>query len=212
MSVYKKLQSCRVALQQSQMKKSGHNKFAGYDYFELGDFLLPINKLFNDAGLCSAVSFTAELATLRIIDVDDGKEIVFTSPMADANLKGCHPIQNLGAVETYQRRYLYMAALEIVEHDALDSSAPLTTEKPKQANKSVAAATLEAMGEESSAYLKDLAMTVLGHLPDEFAMYKAYKTAKASLDTDEQVAWWAFFDSKSRAMIKRQKDAESLSA
>ena len=45
--------------------------------------------------------------------------------MADANLKGTHPIQNLGAVETYQRRYLYMAALEIVEHDAIDASKPV---------------------------------------------------------------------------------------
>jgi hypothetical protein len=45
--------------------------------------------------------------------------------MADANLKGCHPIQNLGAVETYNRRYLWVTAMEIVEHDALDSSEPI---------------------------------------------------------------------------------------
>ena len=42
--------------------------------------------------------------------------------MAEANLKGTHPIQNLGAVETYQRRYLWMTAMEIVEHDILDAS------------------------------------------------------------------------------------------
>ena len=30
-------------------------------------------------------------------------------------------IQSLGAAETYQRRYLYLTAFEIVEHDALDS-------------------------------------------------------------------------------------------
>jgi hypothetical protein len=45
--------------------------------------------------------------------------------MADAQLKGCHPIQNLGAVETYTRRYLWVTAMEIVEHDALDSSQPV---------------------------------------------------------------------------------------
>ncbi len=28
----------------------------------------------------------------------------------------------MGAVETYQRRYLWVAALEIVEHDALDAT------------------------------------------------------------------------------------------
>jgi hypothetical protein len=42
--------------------------------------------------------------------------------MAEANLKGTHPIQNLGAVETYQRRYLWMTAMEIVEHDVLDAN------------------------------------------------------------------------------------------
>jgi hypothetical protein len=31
-------------------------------------------------------------------------------------------VQNIGAVETYQRRYLWVTAMEIVEHDALDSS------------------------------------------------------------------------------------------
>ena len=60
--------------------------------------------------------------------------IVITSPMAEANLKGTHPIQNLGAVETYQRRYLWMTAMEIVEHDILDASEP-NKEAPKPAPK-----------------------------------------------------------------------------
>jgi hypothetical protein len=50
--------------------------------------------------------------------------------MAEANLKGAHPIQNLGAVESYQRRYLWMTAMEIVEHDIIDS-APSAEPKPE---------------------------------------------------------------------------------
>jgi hypothetical protein len=42
--------------------------------------------------------------------------------MGSANLKGCHEIQNIGACETYSTRYLWTAALCIVEHDALDST------------------------------------------------------------------------------------------
>jgi hypothetical protein len=42
--------------------------------------------------------------------------------MSSAALKGCHEVQNLGAVQTYLRRYLWVAALEIVEHDAIDAS------------------------------------------------------------------------------------------
>ena len=116
------------------MKKSGLNKFAGYSYFELSDFIPEIQKIFYEIGLCGVVSFNSEYATLCITDVDDGTVIVIQSPMAEANLKGAHPIQNLGAVESYQRRYLWMTAMEIVEHDVIDS-APAAEPEPKPAPK-----------------------------------------------------------------------------
>jgi hypothetical protein len=122
MSVHKKLMQARVKLQATEMKKSGLNKFAGYSYFELGDFIPHIQNIFNNVGLCGVVSFDATHATLCITDTEDGSQIVVTSPMAEANLKGAHPIQNLGAVLSYQRRYLWMTAMEIVEHDILDAS------------------------------------------------------------------------------------------
>ena len=121
MSVHKKLMQARIELQGTQLKKSGLNKFAGYSYFELGDFLPTIQTIFNRIGLCGVVSYTAEMATLTVVDTEDGTVLLITSPMAEANLKGTHPIQNLGAVETYQRRYLWMTAMEIVEHDVLDA-------------------------------------------------------------------------------------------
>jgi len=130
MSVHKKLMEARVKLQGVKLKKSGQNKFAGYSYFELGDFLPEIQQIFHDIGLCGVVSYDIEYARLCITDVEDGTAIVITSPMAEANLKGTHPIQNLGAVETYQRRYLWMTAMEIVEHDILDASEPVK-EQPK---------------------------------------------------------------------------------
>jgi len=122
MTVHKKLMQARVKLQSTEMKKSGLNKFAGYSYFELGDFIPHIQTIFNNIGLCGVVSFTHSHAELVITDVDDGTAIVISSPMAEANLKGAHPIQNLGAVESYQRRYLWMTAMEIVEHDIIDSA------------------------------------------------------------------------------------------
>ncbi|MNJ34304.1 ERF superfamily protein [compost metagenome] len=129
MSVYKKLQDARCEMQRMTITKSGENKFAKYLYFELGDFLPTINDLFREKGLCGVVSFTADLATLKVVDVDDGSSIEFTSPMGRADLKGCHEVQNIGAVETYQRRYLYVTALEIVEHDALE---PVTGAQQKE--------------------------------------------------------------------------------
>ena len=126
--VHKKLMAARIRLQGTKLQKSGLNKFAGYKYFELGDFLPEIQNIFNDLGLCGVVSYDVAYATLAITDTDDGTVIVIASPMAGAELKGAHPIQNLGAVQTYQRRYLWMTAMEIVEHDAIDSS---KTEEPK---------------------------------------------------------------------------------
>ena len=98
----------RLKLQNTKLKKSGHNKFAGYEYFELGDFLPAVQTIFSDLGLCGVVSYATEVATLTITDTEDNSSIAITSPMAEANLKGCHPIQNLGAVETYTRRYLWV--------------------------------------------------------------------------------------------------------
>jgi len=128
--VHKKLMQARIRLYNTKLQKTGLNKFAGYKYFELGDFLPDIQLIFHDLGLCGIVSYEQTYATLSITDIDDGTVIVISSPMAGAELKGAHPIQNLGAVETYQRRYLWMTAMEIVEHDAIDSSAK--TEEPKE--------------------------------------------------------------------------------
>lgn len=120
MTVHRKLMEARIRLQKTELKKSGHNKFANYSYFELADFIPTIQQIFYDVQLCGIVSYKADIAELAIYDTEDGSVAVITSPMAEAGLKGVHPIQNLGAVETYQRRYLWMTAMEIVEHDRLD--------------------------------------------------------------------------------------------
>lgn len=123
MSVYKKLAQARVKLQNAGLKKSGKNKFANYDYFELCDFLPKINEINEELGICTVVKYDENIATLVIVDVDKSdSSITITSPMKDATLKGCHEIQNLGAVESYQRRYLYMTAYEIAENDILDGT------------------------------------------------------------------------------------------
>ena len=125
MNIYAKLAKARTEFHAMKLTKTGHNKFAGYKYFELGDFLVPGMKCLSDNGLVPIVSFTDEFAVMEIREIEGEGIITISSPMSTANLKGCHPIQNLGAVETYQRRYLWVSALEIVEHDAVDSSAPV---------------------------------------------------------------------------------------
>jgi hypothetical protein len=101
MPVHKKLNEARIAFHALPLKKSGHNTFAGYKYFELGDFVIPALRIFNDVGLCAVISFAEKFASMSIVDVEDGSQIIIHSPMGSANLKGCHEIQNIGACETY---------------------------------------------------------------------------------------------------------------
>jgi len=136
MSVYRKLQEARLELQSTSLKKSGKNKFANFEYFELGDFLPTIQNIFLKHGLCGAITFYTDIAILTIVDTDKPEDkIEFKSPMSTAELKGCHAIQNLGAVQTYLRRYLWVAAMEIVEHDSLD--AVTGKDEPKKAKPTV---------------------------------------------------------------------------
>lgn len=128
MTIYEKLNKARLLFAESGAKMSGKNTYADYSYFELADILPKINKLAVELGFFCETSFTAELASLTIRDTEQPEsKVVFTSPMSSATLKGCHEVQNLGAVQTYLKRYLYQHAFEIVEADALNK-----THDPKQ--------------------------------------------------------------------------------
>lgn len=123
-NVYQKLQCARVELQKMNIKKSGENKYSGFKYFELKDFIPPLNEILFNYRLTTNFSIAEEQAKLTVINVDKPEEnIMFTSPIAEAQLKGCTPIQAVGAVHTYMKRYLYLNALEIVEDDILDKEA-----------------------------------------------------------------------------------------
>ena len=207
MSVYKKLQQARIKLQQTELKKSGHNKFAGYQYFELGDFLPAIQEIFNDVGLCGTISFTRELATLDIVDVDDGSKVSFTSPMGSAALKGCHEVQNIGAVETYQRRYLWVTAMEIVEHDALDAQTGSDEPTKKKTHRPTDGAK-EALDERVRHQVDKLATNIQAQFNagQEWSAWEMWDLRDTNLfDTDASTAVWAQLDSKCRAYLKQMK-------
>ena len=199
-SVHKKLMQARIKLQATPLKKSGLNKFAGFQYFELGDFLPQIQQIFSEIGLCGVVSFDNQLATLTITDTEDGSNIVLTSPMAEANLKGVHPIQNMGAVETYSRRYLWVTALEIVEHDALDATtgrkgdAPIVTPRGDvQVN------------DEDQEFLMEMAASCEELVSQGNAKGASQMLDEAMLDADQKVWLWDKLSSGTRSAIKKAK-------
>jgi len=145
MNIYEKLAQLRDDVQKANLKKTGYNKHLNYHYYELGDIMpFVINKMVLYK-MCSNVSFGKldDSAVLELINTEKPEEhMIFTSPMSTANLANCHPVQNLGATQTYIRRYLWTSALELTDGDAIEDNTGNkatveTPQKPVQQTKPV---------------------------------------------------------------------------
>ena len=137
MNIYEKVQKIKVELLDCKLKKSGKNKFAGFEYYELGDIMPDIIRLCDKYKVCTSISFNLDLAMLSAFDSEDDKScvgadrrIVVTTPTAELIIKGSNAIQALGGMQTYMRRYLYMAMFDICENDTFDAVSG-KTEKAK---------------------------------------------------------------------------------
>ena len=131
-NIYEKLQAVRVELAKQGIKKGKKNTYAGYSYYELADFLPQIQELCQKHKVTPIFTVSSDGTSALLIIQDTEKQdasLEFSIPMSQAQLKACHPVQNLGAVLTYERRYLYMIAFELVEADVLEAQ----TGDPKQA-------------------------------------------------------------------------------
>lgn len=210
MNVYQKLNAARAKFHSIELKKSGHNKFANYRYFELGDFIIPALEIFKEHGLTGIISFGKETADLRIVNNEKPEEVILIeSPMSNAALKGCHEVQNLGAVQTYLRRYLWVAALEIVEHDALDQ--PIDEQNiPEIKNKKVVITPLQGIADnippEEMQYLKELAIELIANVAEGNPKQALERVILEKLEADQQAALWSLLDSKTRSAIKKAKE------
>lgn len=113
-----KLQKARVMLQEKDLKKTGYNPFQKFNYFELSDFLPHINKIFDELKLYSHFNLYKDKAKLVVICTETNEQVQFTTPIQQ--LKENAKMQDIGAIHTYAKRYLYYNALEIVENDLID--------------------------------------------------------------------------------------------
>lgn len=120
MNIYKKIQQARVELQKMGIKKSGHNKFANFDYFELKDFLPKVNEIFLDLKLFSKFDLLENEGILTIINSENPEEsIVFSTPKATIDMKGQNGLQQIGSTHTYLS---YYNALEIIINDETEAT------------------------------------------------------------------------------------------
>lgn len=126
-SVLQKLQKARVMLQNKKLKKTGFNPFQKFNYFELGDFLPQINEIFNELKLYSHFNLYGDKAKLVIICTKTNEQVQFTTPIQQ--VKENAKMQDIGAIHTYSKRYLYYNALEIIENDLIDCKDQSTQQK-----------------------------------------------------------------------------------
>ena len=201
MNVYQKLNEAREMFHAAPIKKSGLNKFAGYKYFELGDFVVPALQIFKLVGLTSVIRFGKEEAVMEIVNTDKPEEkILVTSPMSTAALKGCHEVQNLGAVQTYIRRYLWVAALEIVEHDALEATTgkngdgPVITPQGDIGND---------IPDEEKEFLMEMAASCESLVSQGKAKEAKNMVDEAALEADQKVWLWGQLTASTRSAIKK---------
>lgn len=116
----------RVELQKSNLKKSGKNKFAGFDYFELADFLPRLNELMAKYKVNDLFVIDGETASLTLIKGEESQKyvipfVMFEVPVNSKGVKSMQDIQYLGALNTYYKRYLYLNAFGITDGDVIDA-------------------------------------------------------------------------------------------
>lgn len=141
-NVYQRLLTARAKFLEADVQKTGKNMHLSFKYFELDDIVPSAIRIFNEVGLIPIVNFTADTATMSIINTDNPEEsISFTAPfnqiapiVSNAGKQATNEMQALGSSITYMRRYLYMMALDICESDSIDANigndtAPAQTEK-----------------------------------------------------------------------------------
>ena len=130
MTVYEKLLKARMMVHSKPMQKSGYNGFAKYNYYTLDDIIPSILKACETFGIVTLIDFQNDLATLTVVDVASPKDvIVFSTPTSLDAVKGSK-IQNIGAMETYIRRYLYVNAFDIIQTEEVDIQPPQSNATP----------------------------------------------------------------------------------
>lgn len=123
MNIFEKIQTARLKVRNKNLKKSGNNKFAGFSYYELKDFMPTIQDIMSELKMFAKFSINNNLASLVFIDTEKPEDqIEFTAPAERSDIKGASVAQGWGATITYMTKYLYITAFELIENDILDAN------------------------------------------------------------------------------------------
>ena len=122
-NLYRKIMQVQCNLFNQKFKKSGHNKYGNFDYFELEDILPVVVKECFKNDLIIEFAFSENEALLKIRDIGDPGVIVTNRIPFPAveELPRMNIVQSLGSYLTYAKRYLLLNSFHICEDSYIDS-------------------------------------------------------------------------------------------
>lgn len=131
MNVWERLLLTRAEFASGDVKKTGKHMHPNYLYFTLKDIVPAATPLFVKYRILVHTTFEEGYAVGTVVNIDKPDDtIIFKSPLKEiaaiesTNTGGklTNAMQDMGSVETYSRRYLYLVILDIVEHDDIDGN------------------------------------------------------------------------------------------
>ena len=130
MNLYQKVAKIKGEMSSMKFSKTGRNSFTKFNYFQLDDFEPTLEKLCSQYGIVTYFMFALDVARMVVVDADDPtQKIEVDSPVDVSFGKTSSKMQDIGAMQTYARRYLFMSFFGITESDFLDEVAGMDTTK-----------------------------------------------------------------------------------
>ena len=189
----------RILKARKQIMDSGISKDKPgfkFHYVDLPQIEAKVNEACSDNDILVWFDFSDGKATLLMYDALNEQTAPFTTSVTpkDVEMK-TQPIQDTGAMITYMRRYLYMTAFQISEHDMIDSKQGAEVEQKTEKNNSEDVGT---NGLTAQKMLEDLEFAKPGYTKKLCAAKEVEDSSKLEIGYIEK-AWNTFIKPKLEA-------------
>lgn len=123
-AIYNKIQKGKKIFLEAGIKPTGRNSFQKYNYFEMKDIEHTLLRVCEELQISTRFVFSSTSANLIIRDEEDGIEVYYSLPLPEVKVvdDARKAMQEIGSIQTYAMRYLYIQAFEIVVTDTIDNN------------------------------------------------------------------------------------------
>lgn len=185
-----KIEQLKTEISETDLKKTGRNSFQKYNYFTLEDFLPCVRKLCCKYKIATQFNVIEDKAYLNVFDLETGywrrwshqlpkvKDTQINKMGQEVPMLATEQEKNKGALETYARRYLYLAFLELTETDPIDADGREPKDKSKKSSK-------KGGGKKKYPTPKETEELLRNQLGDDFSLEKAKEVLNEMVASDE---------------------------